>query len=153
LFTKQDWIQTALRRIEFLHSKGVLHADISACNFLVADNLSLSLYDFTGSMVGIWKNLVRPETRYEKVGGTEPVDFSVDSEVFAIGSLIYEISTGKRRYDEIEDDQVEHLSRQGVFPTTSGLHFGGIIDNCWFGQFKSVAEILRASPFTEAHHI
>jgi serine/threonine protein kinase len=151
--TKLDWIQTALRSIEFIHSKDVLQADISARNFLVANDLSLSLCDFAGSTVGTRKNLVRPETRYEKVRGTEPIDISVDSEVFAIGSLIYEISTGKRPYDEIEDDEVENLFSQRVFPTTNGLYFGGIIDNCWLGQYKSVAEILHAGPFTEARHI
>ncbi|KAF1840129.1 kinase-like protein [Cucurbitaria berberidis CBS 394.84] len=144
-----DWIQTALRSIQYIHSKGVLQADISARNFLVADDLSLCLCDFSGSMIGARKNLVRPETRYEKFEGTEPVDISVRTEIFAVGSLIYEISTGKRPYDELEDGEVEHLFRQGVFPTTSSLYFGGIINNCWLGHYKTVAEILHAGPFTE----
>lgn len=51
LSTKLGWIKSALRSIEFIHSKGVLQADISARNFLVADDLSILLCDFSGLMI------------------------------------------------------------------------------------------------------
>ncbi|KAF2277729.1 kinase-like protein [Westerdykella ornata] len=143
--TKLGWIQSALKSIEFIHSKGVLQADISTRNFLVADDLSILLCDFSGSMIGAQTSLVRPETRYEKVEATEPLDISVATEGFAIGSLIYEISTGKRPYDDIEDDEVERLFRQGVFPETGNVYLGEIIRKCWLGYFKSVAEISQAA--------
>jgi len=73
----------------------------------------------------------------------KPVDISVATEVFAVGSLIYEISTGKRPYDGIEDDEVESLFRQKVFPTTTDVYLSGIIKKCWLGDFKSVAEISK----------
>ncbi|KAF2105483.1 hypothetical protein BDV96DRAFT_592411 [Lophiotrema nucula] len=95
-------------------------------------------------MIGAQKNMVRPETRYEKVEGTKPVDISITTEVFAVGSLIFEISTGKRPYDDIEDEEVESFFRQKVFPRTTDVCFGDIIEKCWFGDFKSVAEILHA---------
>lgn len=65
-------------------------------------------------------------------------------EVFAVGSLIYEISTGKRPYDDIEDDEVESLFRQGVFPGTADVYLGDIIRKCWLGNFKLVVEISHA---------
>jgi len=70
-FTKLNWIKSALESIEFMHSKGVLQADISARNFIVADDLSIFLCDFSGSMIGAQRNFVWPETRYEKLEGTK----------------------------------------------------------------------------------
>ncbi|KAF1995581.1 hypothetical protein P154DRAFT_473991 [Amniculicola lignicola CBS 123094] len=142
--TKVGWIESALKSIQFIHSKVVLQADISARNFLVADDLSIFLCDFSGSMIGAKKNLVRPETRYEKFQGTRPLDISIATEAFAVGSLIYEISTGKRPYDDIEDDEVESLFRRSVFPRTTNVYLGDIIRNCWLGNFKTITEILQA---------
>ncbi|KAF1962841.1 hypothetical protein CC80DRAFT_541989 [Byssothecium circinans] len=77
-----DWVKSALISIDFIHSKGVLQADISTRNFLVADDLSIVLCDFSGSTIHQKKNMVRPETRYEKVEGTQPLAISVATAVF-----------------------------------------------------------------------
>jgi hypothetical protein len=95
-------------------------------------------------MMGAQKNMVRPETRYEKLEGTEPVPISVGTEVLAIGNLIFEISTGKRPYDDIGDDEAESLFRRKVFPRTTDVYLGEVIEKCWFGCFESVAEISHA---------
>lgn len=41
---------------------------MSARNFLVTDDQTIVLCDFSGSIIGDKKNLVRPEARYEKMG-------------------------------------------------------------------------------------
>jgi len=69
---KLNWIKTALATFDFIHSKGVVQADVSARNFLVTDDQSIVLSDFSGSMIGDEKNEVRPETHYQKQG-EEPV--------------------------------------------------------------------------------
>lgn len=143
-FKGLSWIKSALTTFAFIHDKRVLQADISARNFLVADDLSLLLCDFSGSKIGDKKNLVRPETRYEKFPVTGNREISLATEIFAIGSLIYEISTGKRPYDEMDDEEVESLFRQGVFPETVNVRFGSIVAKCWYGEFESVEEILEA---------
>ena len=42
--------------------------------------------------------------RYWKVDGVEPFHISVAIKIFAIDSLIYEIMTRKRPYNEIKDE-------------------------------------------------
>lgn len=99
---------TALATFVFIHSKRVIQGDVSARNFLVTDDQSIVLSDFSGSMIGDEKSLVRPETRFEKQG-EEPIKISIATAVFAIGSLIYEIITGRPPYSELEGDDVEKL--------------------------------------------
>lgn len=142
--TKLLWVKGATRSISFIHSMGVLQADISARNFLVADDLSLVLCDFSGSAIGDQDALVGQEMRYRKVDGVEPFRISVATEIFAIGSLIYEIMTGKRPYDEIEDeDEIEGLFGARIFPSTVYISLGSIINKCWLDGFKTVAEVLE----------
>lgn len=90
--------------------------DSSARNFLVADDLSIVLCDFSSLIIGGKKNMVRPETRYEKIESTDPLEISIATEIFAVGSLIFKITMGKRPYDELEDDEIETLFRRKAFP-------------------------------------
>lgn len=138
------WIQAALRSIDYTHSKGVLIADISARNFLVTDDLSIVLCDFSGAGIDKCLTMVRPETRYEKVDGEQPLPISLATEIFAVGSLLYEISMGCRPYDDLEDDDVEVLFRDREYPSTNGALFGGVIEECWNGDFDVVAAVLQA---------
>jgi serine/threonine protein kinase len=94
------WVKTALVAFDYIHSQDVIQGDVSARNFLVADDLSIILSDFSRLRIRDEESLVRPETRYEKQG-EGLIKVSIATEIFAIGSLIYEIVTGKPPYDEI----------------------------------------------------
>ncbi|KAH8731033.1 kinase-like domain-containing protein [Phaeosphaeriaceae sp. PMI808] len=144
LSTKLLCVKNATRSICFIHSMGVLQADISARNFLVDDDLSLVLCDFSGSAIGDQDALVGQETRYQKVAGVKPFCISIATEIFAVGSLIYEIMTDKRPYDEIEDeDEVEELFGKGNFPSTTYIPLGNVIRKCWLDGFSTAAEVLE----------
>jgi len=142
LSVKLSWIKTALATFDYIHSKGVLQGDVSARNFLVTDNRSIVLNDFAGSMIGDEENFVRPETRYEKQGD-EPVKISLSTEIFAIGSLIYEIITGKPPYSELEDDDVEKRFRLGEYPSTKDIYLGNVVRGCWEGEFQTADDVLN----------
>jgi hypothetical protein len=110
----------------------------------VADDLSLVLCDFSGSAIGDQDALVGQEMRYRKVDGVEPFRISVATEIFAIGSLIYEIITRKRPYDEIKDeDEIKGLFGAQIFPLTVYIPLGSIINKCWLDGFKTVGEVLE----------
>ena len=140
---KSRWIETALVAFDYIHSQEVFQGDVSARNFLVADDLSIVFSDFSGSKIGDEESLVRPETRYEKQG-EEFIRISRATDVFAIGSLIYEIVTGKPPYDELEVDDVERLFKRAEFPSTADVYLGGIIRGCWIGGFETVKQVLDA---------
>jgi serine/threonine protein kinase len=141
LHVRSQWISTALVAFDYIHSQGVFQGDVSARNFLVTDDLSIVLSDFSGSKIGDEESLVRPETRYGKQG-VESIRVSRATDIFAIGSLIYEIVMGRPPYDELEDDDVVKLFQQADFPLTGNIYLGGIIRGCWVGEYETVKQVL-----------
>jgi len=139
----RSWIETALVAFDYIHSREVFQGDVSARNFLVADDLSIVLSDFSGSKIRDEESLVRPETRYEKQG-EELIKISRATDIFAIGSLIYEIVTGKPPYDKLEDEDVEKLFKRAEFPSTADVYLGEIIRGCWIGDYETVKQVLDA---------
>lgn len=128
---------------DYIHSQGVYQGDVSARNFLVTDDLSIVLSDFSGSKIGDEESLVRPEIRYEKQG-EELIRISRATDVFAIGSLIYEIVTVKPPYDELEDDDVKELFKRAEFPSTANIYLGSIVRGCWVGEHETAKQVLDA---------
>ncbi|KAL4934734.1 kinase-like domain-containing protein [Aspergillus oleicola] len=90
---RDRWVRNAIDSIAVIHAYGVIHADISPRNFLVADDLSIKLCDFAGSAIGDLPPLVEEEDRY-RISPLSPRNFKTD--LFALGCLVYEISTGIR---------------------------------------------------------
>jgi serine/threonine protein kinase len=147
------WVKTALVAFDYIHSQDVIQGDVSTRNFLVADDLSIILSDLSGSRIRDEESLVRPKTRYEKQG-EGLIKVSIATEIFAIGSPIYDIVTGKPSYDELEDDDVEGLFKQGEFPPTANVYLGGIIRRCWIGEFETARQVLDAmSVYENRGHI
>ena len=145
LSTKLKWIKSALTGLAFIHSKGVLQCDINARNFLVTDDgQSLILCDFAGSKLGDSDCEVLPEEGYAKVEGIELGDVSIATEVFAAGSLMYEIITGKKPYDGLEYNKVMSLFGRLEFPPTMDIVLGHTIQKCWSGGFESIQKVLDA---------
>jgi serine/threonine protein kinase len=138
------WAEEAVERFSFTQSMGVYQCDISTRNFLVGDDLSLVLNDFSGSRVGDRAELVGPETSYARALQDDQygtVQGSKEGEVFSIGSLLYEILTGQKPYSDLGDGEIEELFQQGSFPSKSTLALGAVIQDCWIGRFSSAEEV------------
>ena len=58
------------------------------------------------------------------------------SDIFTIGSLIYEIITGRPPYDELEEDEVEKRFKRAEFPSTANLDLGKVIRGCWAAELQ-----------------
>ncbi|KAL4880290.1 kinase-like domain-containing protein [Aspergillus karnatakaensis] len=101
---KETWVQSAIRAVDFIHRFSVVYGDISARNFLVADDLSIKLCDFAGSGIGDAPAFISEGDRYRKALD-EPR--SVQTDLFALGCLIFEIVVGERPYEEIGDEDWE----------------------------------------------
>lgn len=139
MHTREQWINNAIDAVALIHSYGVIHADISPRNFLVADGQSLKLCDFPGSAIGDLEPLVMQEDRYRV--SWSPRTFKTD--LFALGCLIYELSTGTLPYGEIDDDQeIERLYNEEIFPSLEALRYRDVIHKCWTSQYENM-EMLR----------
>lgn len=116
-----------------IHTYGIIHSDISARNFLVDDDLSIKLCNFAGSRINDLESLVGEESAYHS-SPSLPRTFKTD--IFALGSLIYEISTGIRPFAGIDDDEIEkrYTAQQDI------------ISKCWRSQCRSVEAPKRDIP-------
>lgn len=162
IHVRDQWIRNAIDAITLIHSYGVIHADISPRNFLVADDLSIKLCDFAGSGINDLESLVEEEDRY-RISPWSPRTFQTD--LFALGCLVYELSTGTRPYNEIDDvEEVAKLYAAQTFPNLEGHRYQNIIYKCWTSQYAS-ADLLRedynrcivrhdelGDPTTSGHH-
>jgi len=144
LAMKLRWAEEIVESMAFVHSKGVHHADISGNNVLLDEHFRTKVADFAGSSIDGSEPLVVCEERFclpWSGDGERPL--TVGSEIFALGSTIYEIMVERRPYEDLEDHEVDWAFATGDFPETGSLPaFGTIIQNCWTQQYDDVDELL-----------
>ena len=131
------WIRQMASTIKYVHDKHVIIADIATRNFLVADDLSIRLCDFTESTI------MSPNVDMDKA---EDSGFSVLTDLGQFGAVMYEVLTGWRcRYDLFagQDESVQHpkLPDAGNLPTTDELLLGLVIRKCWNGAYRNMNEL------------
>ncbi|KAI9746806.1 MAG: hypothetical protein M4579_007588, partial [Chaenotheca gracillima] len=69
---------------------------------------------------------------------------TVSSDLFALGSMIYEILTGNRPYEEKSSREVERAFDREEYPDLQALgRFEEIVGNCWSRRYQSADELLR----------
>jgi len=148
------WCQQAVEGIAYVHSNNILHNDISARNILLASDFTIKLCDFGNSIV-LDEEMVRArleteegtvetaETRYNRARVVEGRKPCVADDIFAIGSLLFEILTGKVPYHDLDSTEVENRYENGSFPDIEGIipACAMIIEHCWRNQYKSIREI------------
>ncbi|KAF2756439.1 spindle assembly checkpoint kinase [Pseudovirgaria hyperparasitica] len=141
LTTKLRWIQQVTSTICFLHSKGILHADISCNNIFLDLDLNAKVADFAGSVIDREPYLCFYEASYShpNIKGV-----CVQSEIFALGSTFYEILTGFKPYPNLSIDEIEKSYSLDEFPPLDGLDIcQSIISKCWERSYSGVESLLR----------
>ncbi|KAF9740419.1 hypothetical protein PMIN01_03054 [Paraphaeosphaeria minitans] len=69
---------------------------------------------------------------------------NVKSDIFALGSAIYYIMTGREPYDALTDAEVAACYYSGGdFPSVDSIPCGQIILGCWRGGFNSADKVFR----------
>lgn len=67
---------------------------------------------------------------------------TIQTEIYSLGSAIYEISTTRQPYHDKTERDIENLYNAGIFPDIDHLTLGPIIRKCWTFQYNSVKEII-----------
>ncbi len=141
LLLRFRWIEQVTATVAFLHSKGVLHGDISCNNIFLDRNLDTKVGDFAGSSIDGEEPLVCYETSHEH---PEIQDIGVQSEVFALGSSFYEMMAGSKPYKELADHEICIAYSRGDFPSVTSLDAcNGIIEKCWARGYDSMDSLLK----------
>lgn len=151
LVQKLQWVMEAAEGLDHLHSHGVIQGDVGPRNFLLDSGLGLRICDFAGSSLDGSRAMVAPGVRYRLPSsvsyGVQPA--TVKEDLFALGSTIYFIITDHEPYSDLDnEDEVEKLYKDGVFPELSDVPLGNIIGLCWRQEAESakiLAELARRS--------
>ncbi|KFY11424.1 hypothetical protein V492_04473 [Pseudogymnoascus sp. VKM F-4246] len=124
-----------------VHSKNVLHGDISCNNVFIDQILNIKLGDFAGSAMDEEAPLICYETSHGHPG---IAGICTKSEIFALGSTFYEIMTGSKPYKGLQDWDISDAYALGKYPSLSSLAaFNDIIAKCWAQDYGNVDEILE----------
>jgi serine/threonine protein kinase len=137
-----QWSLESCKGLAFLHKHKVIHGDIGCQNILVGTDGHAKLCDFAGSMIGDKQAWVAYEIRSQHplYFGQQP---TIATEIFAAGSVIFEIWTLHPPYVEETDPVVQKKFRAGEFPLdrVNGLGIKKVIGKCWQGSYHGVSAI------------
>ncbi|KAJ5712502.1 kinase-like protein [Penicillium malachiteum] len=146
--TKVQWAQDAAEGLAYIHSKEIVHADFGCHNLIIDHSDRIKIIDFSGSGIDGVEALVC----YSWFSFRPSPIVNIQTDIFAFGSMLFELDTGKYPYQELEGtmdlgllaSKVEKLFSQNEFPSVEGLLLGPIISSCWNGDYESMDEICRA---------
>ncbi|KAE8352427.1 kinase-like protein [Aspergillus coremiiformis] len=143
--TRLRWAREAAEGLRYIHQQNIVHADIG-CHNLIVDRLGhIKFIDFGGSGIDGEAALVCYEWCSYKPG-SEP---DIKTDIFALGSTLFEIESSKKPYHELEETldfrqlgrRVEHLFTLRQYPSVDMLILGHIIVRCWDGYYGSMDEV------------
>lgn len=134
------WPRQVAEGIAYLHTKGVVRGDVGCHKTLLKDG-ELKMCDFGGSSVDGKPATVGYECRSQRWDDAHE-NPSISSELFALGSTIYEIWTAARPYEDEPDELVEENYKHQCFPDLDTLPVAEIVRKCWHGTFSSADEVV-----------
>jgi serine/threonine protein kinase len=144
---KLQWALEAAEGLAYIHSKGIIHADVGCHNIIVDNAKHAKFIDFAGSGI----DGEAPLVCYEWCSFQPGVEIGICTDMFAFGSMLFELETGRVPYNELERTLemgklvtvVEGLFSQQKFPPVESLAFGSIISGCWNIKYASIDEVHR----------
>lgn len=137
---RRRWALEIAQSLDFIHRVGVIHGDLSSANILLAEDGSAKLADFSGSSLDGSLLLVHAGASY-----AHPVFAgSQKGDMFAYGSLVYELFTGSAPFANLEDQEIKDHFARNHFPETKALgSLNSIVRKCWLGQYSDTSELVR----------
>ena len=112
---------------------------------------TIKLADFAGSSIDDSDVSINYEVRSRLPNVDKP---NKKSDIFALGSAMYEMATGHRPYEKLSYITIQNLYRKGDFPkdVDSIPELGKVIRKCWEQRFDSAWDVVRALGETESQH-
>jgi serine/threonine protein kinase len=139
----RKWAKQAAEGLAFIHEQDIIHADVGCHNMLLDSDNTLKLCDFGGSSVrgSLASTKYEVWSRLPSKGESKPTK---TSDLFALGSAIYEISTKEEPYRGKTLAEVSQLYQQGQFPPVIKIaSLGDVIMHCWLQKYTSASDIAR----------
>ncbi|KAJ5946403.1 kinase-like protein [Penicillium verhagenii] len=147
-FIKYRMIHQTIEAVIYIHGRHVIHSDLSARQLLVGKRLNIRLSDFGGSSLQGSAAIVMENTSHF-LPRDEDSPNTVQSDLFALGSTMYEILLGKSPYDGIPEDEIQRLFATKSFPSLDNIQspqWRCVILNCWSCKYHCASEIFDDIP-------
>ena len=147
---RKHWARQILESAEYIHNMGVRHSDFRLEQWYLDDGLDVKLSDFNAS--GYDSNLELALEGSEAMAAESATHFlprdiakdsTIKSDLFALGSTLFELVTGRAPYEGQASESIEACFISGTFPNVDGLLLEGIIIGCWTQRFSSAREALE----------
>ncbi|KAM5471475.1 hypothetical protein MferCBS49748_002022 [Microsporum ferrugineum] len=138
---KLHWAYQVVEAVKLLHDNNILHCDIKPRNLLLDKDFNIKIIDFSGSSIDGSKQSSCEGTRFylPRRDWREPP--TIASDLFALGSTLYEIFYGSSPFEDLPSDEVISLYEAQQFPDISNIPCGTIIEQCWQSQYESVQQV------------
>lgn len=140
------WIKELCDGLDFLHRNDIWHSDLGCHNVLLDREGHLKICDFAGSRFWNGKSWEDSWVAYE-VRSHHPKYYyrqpDVTAELFALGSMIFEIWTSRPPYVSEPEPIVRRKFLEGEFPLSmiEDDNIQLIVNRCWTGNYRRVAQI------------
>ena len=147
---RKYWARQIIESADYIHTMGVRHSDFRLEQWLLDETLNAYLSDFNAS--GYDGNAELGLKGSEALGAENASHFlprncthdnTVGSDLFALGSTLFDLTTGEAPYEGQPHESIEALFRDGIFPSVEGLLLGEITTGCWTTKFASAKEALE----------
>lgn len=138
------WTLEVSEGLEFLHSKDIIHGDLGCQNVLIDSKDHAKICDFAGSRIEDEVAWARYQVRYQhpRYVGKQP---NVVTDIFALGSVIFEIATLRPPYERLLDTVVQERFLAGEFPLEAidRPEIQEVVERCWNGTYVQVSDICQ----------
>jgi serine/threonine protein kinase len=134
------WAVQIAETLLFVHSAGVVHGDLTCTNIFLDERFNAKLGDFAGSSLDGSKLLIGVTSSHRSPGSV----LSTQGDIFAFGSVLYEIMTGDLPYAGLSSDEISARYQRGQFADTASLgEMGAIIKRCWLEKYDGFEALVR----------
>jgi len=142
--TAPQWVRESCEGLAFLHENGVFHSDIGCQNILLGTDNHVKLCDFAGSRIGDQEAWISYEVRSQHPDylGRQP---TAETEIFALGSVVFEIWTCRPPYASEPDSVVRQKFSARQFPLSSigDPALRDVAKKCWNGAYSRVTQVCK----------
>lgn len=138
---RHQWICELAEGMELLHSAHIVHCDFSPRNMLLDETLGVKVADFGCVSINGSKSSAGGSVRFYPPRLQTRELIEPEDDLFALGSSIYEVVTGKPPYVDLDTEQIQCLYRLDQFPDLAGLDFSDIIRDCWLLRAQSARHV------------
>ncbi|KAL3491720.1 putative serine-threonine protein kinase [Aspergillus germanicus] len=145
LQTRLRWALETSEGLRYIHSKGIIHADVGCHNLILDQSGHIRFIDFAGSGIDDEPPLVC----YEWCASRGDSAITEKTDMFAFGSTLFEIESGHVPYHELRETMeifqalraAEQRFATREHPNMEKFLFRHVITQCWDGTYSCMSEV------------